>query len=474
MTVLVKIIQVIFALSLLVLVHEFGHYIFAKLFKIRVEKFYMFFNPNFSLMRVKKFNGKLHFRFFSKNVPGITPDTDLSRLDDDDWNKYPDNTEYGIGWVPLGGYCAIGGMIDETKGADSLSKEPQPWEFRTKPTWQRFLVMFGGVFFNFILAIVLYASILHTWGEQYIRNEDATYGVAVNDLAYEIGFRNGDRILSFDNVPVDDFSQLQVDMIRSKAATAQVLRAGDTMTVTIDPVYLPAMLNSAGMFSLAFPFVIDSVSENSPNINSGLQSQDRFVGINGEDMFLVQEIQQELKKHSEDSVIASVSRSGEVFDVPLAVDTAGRIGVMLDSDPYKFFHVTEHSYSFLQAIPAGISKAWNYIGSYIKELGLIFSPKTKAYKSVGSFIAIGRVFPGTWDWYRVWSLTAMLSIMLAVLNLIPIPGLDGGHILFLLVEMITGRKLSNKALEVAQTVGMIFILALMVLAFGNDIRSLFH
>ena len=473
MIVLVKIVQVIFALSLLVLVHEFGHFLFAKIFKIRVEKFYMFFNPQFSIMRVKKFKGKLHFKFFSKNVPQAEPDADLSLLDDNDWNKYPDNTEYGIGWVPLGGYCAIGGMIDETKKADQLSKEPQPWEFRTKPAWQRFLVMFGGVFFNFILAIVLYAAILHNWGEQYIKNEDATYGVAVNDLAYEIGFRNGDRILSFDNVPVDDFSQLQVDMIRSKATTAQVVRGDDTITVKIDPVYLPAMLNSAGMFSLAFPFVVDSLAADSPNASSGLRYDDKFVGINGEDMFLVQDIQKELARHSEDSVVASVNRDGEVFEVPLAVDTAGHIGVLLENDLAKFFHITEHTYSFLQAIPAGIAKAWDYIGNYIKELGLIFSPKTEAYKSVGSFIAIGRVFPGTWDWYRVWSLTAMLSIMLAVLNLIPIPGLDGGHILFLLIEMITGRKLSNKAMEVAQTIGMIFLLALMVLAFGNDIRSLF-
>ena len=473
MVVLIKIVQVIFALSLLVLVHEFGHFLFAKLFKIRVEKFYMFFNPNFSLMRVKKFGGKLHFKFFSRNVPEINQDADRSQLADDDWNKYPDNTEYGIGWLPLGGYCAIGGMIDETTKADQLSAEPQPWEFRTRPAWQRFLVMFGGVFFNFILAIVLYAAVLHTWGEQYIRNEDATYGIAVNDLAYEIGFRNGDRILSFDNVPVDDFSQLQVDMIRSKATSAQVVRGNDTLNIAIDPVYLPAMLKTAGMFTLAFPFVVDSVTVDSPNAGSGLRSEDAFVGINGEDMFLVQDIQQELRKHSEDSVIASVNRGGEVFEVPLAVDTAGRIGVLLDNDLYKYFNVTEHRYTFLQAIPAGISKAWNYIGDYIKELGLIFSPKTKAYQSVGSFIAIGRVFPGTWDWYRVWSLTAMLSIMLAVLNLIPIPGLDGGHILFLLIEMITGRKLSNKAMEVAQTIGMIFLLALMILAFGNDIRSLF-
>ncbi|MBQ5401744.1 MAG: RIP metalloprotease RseP, partial [Bacteroidales bacterium] len=469
MVIFIKIIQVIFALSLLVLIHELGHYTFAKLFKTRVEQFYMFFNPKFSIFRCKRFGGKLHTKFFSKNDEPLPPDSDLSKLPDDDWRKYPDNTEYGIGWVPLGGYCAIAGMIDETKDASALSKEPQPWELRTKPAWQRFLIMFGGVLFNFLLAIVLYAAVLHHWGEEYLRNEDATWGIAVNDLSYEMGFRNGDRILSFDGREIEDFSQLQIELVHSRAKEALVLRGGDTVSIPINEDYISRMLNSPGMFSLAYPFVVEGFMENSINAGSGLEPGDRFVAVGGEEMFLVQDIQKALAGHKGDSIYVDVDRAGVRSQVGLQVDTAGMIQVMLEGDLTKFFNITRHKYGFFEAIPAGIKKACNYIGSYVKDLGLIFSPKTKAYKSVGSFITIGRIFPGTWDWHRVWSLTAMLSIMLAVLNIIPIPGLDGGHILFILVEIITGRKPSDKFLEVAQTIGMILLLALMVLAFGNDI-----
>ena len=473
MTLFIKIIQVIFALSVLVLIHELGHYTFAKLFKTRVEQFYMFFNPKFSLFRCKWFGGKLHTKFFAKNLEPLPPDTDLDTLPDDDWRKYPDNTEYGIGWVPLGGYCAIAGMIDETKDASALSKEPQPWELRTKPAWQRFLIMFGGVLFNFLLAIILYAAVLHHWGEEYLRNEDATYGIAVNDLSYEMGFRNGDKILAIDGREIDDFSKIQIELVHSRASEVKVLRGIDTLTITVGEEYIPQMLNSPGMFSLAYPFVVAGFMENSINADSGLQPGDKVVAVDGKDMFLVQDIQAELRQHKGDSILVALDRAGARVQTPLAVDTTGMVQVMLESDLTKFFHITQNKYKFFPAIPAGIRKACNYIGSYVKDLGLIFSPKTKAYKSVGSFITIGRIFPGTWDWQRVWSLMAMLSIMLAVLNIIPIPGLDGGHILFILVEIITGRKPSDKFLEVAQTIGMVLLIALMVLAFGNDIRSLF-
>ncbi len=473
MVIFIKVVQVIFALSLLVLIHELGHFLFAKLFKTRVDKFYLFFNPKFSLMRVKKFNGKFHFKFFSKNVQLPDGKTDISTLEDGDWRKYPDNTEYGIGWLPLGGYCTISGMIDESMNKEQMKQEPQKWEFRTKPAWQRFLIMFGGVFFNFLLAIVLYAAILHTWGESYLKNEDAIYGIAVNDLSYEIGFRTGDKVIDFDGKKPDNFSMLQIDLVRAQAENARVLRGNDTISIAIDPSYIPAMLNTPGMFDVAFPFVVSELAEGSLNMNSGLKPGDEVVAVNDSSMFIVQVIQKELLNHKNDSIKATVSRNAEMIDIPLAVDTAGKIEVALQSDLTKFFKVTENNYSFIRAIPAGIKKATGYISNYIKELGLIFSPKTEAYKSVGSFIAIGRIFPGEWDWYRVWTLTAMLSIMLAVLNLVPIPGLDGGHILFLLVEMITGKRPSDKFLEIAQTIGMILLLALMVLAFGNDIRSLF-
>ena len=460
MVVLLKIVQVILALSLLVLFHEFGHYTFAKLFKTRVEKFYLFFNPKRSLLKIKRFDGKWHCKFFSSN-------------EDPAWNAHPENTEYGIGWLPFGGYCKIAGMIDESMDTEAMKLPPQPYEFRTKKAWQRFFIMFGGVLFNFILAIILYAAILGTWGEEYLRNEDAVYGVAVNDLSREIGFRHGDRILAFDGVPTENFSNLQVDLVRAQAHEATVLRGGDTLTIAIDPAYLPAMLNTPGMFDLAFPFVVKEVQADSPNIDSGLEAGDALVAIDGQEMVIVQQIQEEFQKHRGQTVSASIRRTASQLDIPLQIDTAGHIGVLLDTDLNQFFRVTTREYNFLSAIPAGARKTWTTIKGYVQELGLIFSPKTQAYKSVGSFIAIGRIFPDAWDWYKFWTLCALLSIMLGVMNLLPIPALDGGHILFLIFEMLTGRKPSDKFMEVAEWIGMALLLMLMILAFGNDIRSLF-
>lgn len=460
MVILIKIVQVVFALSLLVVVHEFGHYLFAKLFKTRVEKFYLFFNPRISLVKFKKFDGKLHCKFFSSN-------------DDAQWDAHPENTEYGIGWVPLGGYCKIAGMIDESMDKEAMKLPPKPYEFRTKKAWQRFFIMFGGVFFNFILAIILYGAILHTWGEEYLRNEDAVYGIAVNDLSYDMGFRTGDRIIAFDGVETEDFSQLQVDMIRAQAERATVVRGGDTLEIPIDPVYIPAALNTPGMFSVAFPFVVNSIPEDSPNAGSGLEPGDAFTAINGNEMFIVQDIQAELANYKDSIITATAKRGESTLDIPLKVDTSGRIGVMLEGDLTKFFNITTNKYSLPASLPAGAKKAYTTVRNYVKELGLIFSPKTEAYKSVGSFIAIGRLFPDSWDWYKFWSLSALLSIMLGVLNILPIPALDGGHILFLLIEMITGKQASEKTMEIAEKIGIFLLLALMLLAFGNDIRSLF-
>ncbi|MBQ0024567.1 MAG: RIP metalloprotease RseP [Bacteroidales bacterium] len=460
MVILLKVIQVILALSLLVIIHEFGHYSFAKLFKTRVEKFYLFFNPKISLVKFKKFDGKWHCKAFSKN-------------EDEQWDAHPETTEYGIGWLPLGGYCKISGMIDESMDKEALKLPPQPWEFRTKPAWQRFFIMFGGVFYNFILAIILYAAILGSWGEEYLRNEDAVYGIGVNDLSYEMGFRNGDRILAFDGRPTEDFFQLQVDLLRSRASEATVLRGKDTVSIEIDPIYTPAILNTPGMFSLAFPFVVADLQDNSINAGAGLEKGDRFIALDAEEMHLVPDIQAKLAESKGSEVMARVLRDADTLDIALQVDTAGMIQVLLDTDLTKYFSLTTHEYGFFSAIPAGAEKAYNTVRNYVKELGLIFSPKTEAYKSVGSFIAIGRIFPDTWDWFKFWSLCALLSIMLGVLNILPIPALDGGHILFLIVEMITGRKPSDKFLEVAETIGIILLILLMLLAFGNDIRSLF-
>lgn len=440
MDILIKVLQVILALSILVLVHEFGHFVFARLFKIRVEKFYLFFDAWFPL-----------FKFKPKNS----------------------DTEYGIGWLPLGGYCKISGMIDESMDKEAMKEEPKPWEFRSKPAWQRFLVMFGGVFFNFILAILVYSATLFTWGEEYLKNEDAAYGVHCNDLSREIGFENGDKIVSFDGERVDKFNEIQVALARNQAQTAQVIRGEESKEVNIDPLFMPAVLNTPGMFSLRVPFQIQSIPDSSINVTAQLMAGDRIVKIDSSEVFIIQDIQKILQASKGDTITATILRGSEILEKRLAIDSSGLIGVVLDGDLHKFFNITNVNYSMLSALPAGVNKATSTIGNYIKELKLIFSPKTEAYKSVGSFIAIGNIFPSSWDWQIFWNLTAWLSIMLAVVNLLPIPALDGGHILFLIYEIITGRRPSDKFLEYAQVAGMLILLAIMFLAFGNDIYRLF-
>ncbi|MDD2491606.1 MAG: RIP metalloprotease RseP [Bacteroidales bacterium] len=441
MDIIIKILQVILALSILILVHEFGHFFFARLFKIRVEKFYLFFDAWFSL-----------FKFKPKNS----------------------DTEYGIGWLPLGGYCKISGMIDESMDKEALKEEPKPYEFRSKPAWQRFFVMFGGVLFNFILAILIYSATLFTWGEEYLKNEDAIYGVHCNDLAREIGFENGDKILSFDGDKVERFNELQVILARNQAQTAQVIRGEESREINIDPVFIPAVLNTPGMFSLRVPFQILSVADSSLNASAGLTAGDRIVGIDSLDVFVIQEIQSILQANKGDSITATIQRGEERLYKRLAIDDNGLLGVTLDGNIHNYFNITISEYTLLGALPAGANKAVSTIGNYLKELKLIFSPKTEAYKSVGSFIAIGNIFPSAWDWQIFWNLTAWLSIMLAVVNLLPIPALDGGHILFLLYEMITRRRPSDKFLEYAQVGGMLILLTIMFLAFGNDIYRLFN
>lgn len=438
MDVIIRIVQVLLALSILVVVHEFGHFTFAKIFKIRVEKFYLFFPPAL-------------FKFKPKNS----------------------DTEWGIGSIPLGGFCKISGMIDESMDKEAMAQEPKPWEYRTKPAWQRLLVIAGGVMFNFIFAMLLYSAILFTWGEEYLKNEDAVYGIQTNSLSAEIGFRDGDRIISFDDVVPENFAELQVELVRSQARTAKVLRDGDTVTIDIDPAYIPAILNTPGMFMLAAPVAIAEVPDTSINFSAGLIQGDRFVKVADKEIISFQALQRALAAHKNQVVPIEFKRGEESVTYPLQVDGDGKIEVVLQTD-ISDFDITKKEYSALNAIPAGIKKTFSTIGDYIKELGLIFSPKTEAYKSVGSFIAIGSIFPTAWNWEAFWNIVALLSVMLAVINLLPIPALDGGHIIFTLYEMITGRKPSDKFMEYAQMVGMIFLLLIMFLAFGNDILRLFR
>ena len=444
MIVLSKTLQVILALSILILAHELGHFTFAKLFRIRVDKFFLFFD----IGGRKLFSTKSSW--FVKLFPKAK-----------EWE-----TEYGIGWCPLGGYCKINGMIDESFDLETMKQEPKEYEFRTKPAWQRLLVMAGGVLFNFIAAIIIYSSMLAANGRTYIQNQGNK--IYVNDLAYEMGFRTGDEILKMDGRTPEFFSDLQADLARKKVKKVTVLRGTDTLDLYIDQAMIGEILNSDAMFDLAVPFVIDQVSQDSPNLGSGLLKGDRVTALDGQPVEYLQDCQGILAGHKSGSIDATVLRGDEVLDYNLQVDSLGRIGVTVEMPGVKTVR-----YNALSAIPAGIAYTWEMIVDYVNDLRLVATPSTQAYKSVGSFIAIGQVFPSAWDWSRFLNIMAMLSIMLGVMNLLPIPGLDGGHILFTLYEMVTRRKPSDRFMVIAQMVGMILLFALMFLAFGNDISRLF-
>ena len=433
MVILIKTLQVILALSILIFIHELGHFFWAKVFGIRVDKFFLFF------------------------------DIGGHRIASWRWGE----TEFGIGWLPLGGYCKISGMVDESMDIDSLKHEAQPWEYRAHPAWQRLLVTAGGVLNNFIFAIFCYIGIMAGWGQSYIANEGTK--IFVNDLAYEMGFRTGDEILRFDDYVPDNFAALQADLARRNVSKATVLRGTDTLDIYIDHSMISEVLNSPVMFDIALPFVIDSVAADGPNAGSGIRHGDRVIAFGGRKVEFLQDSRETLAGLRDSCVAATVVREADTLSVSVQVDTAGRIGVYMVMP-----NVKTREYSPLSAIPAGCKLAAETIKGYLQDLRLLATPSTGAYKSVGSFIAIGQVFPSAWDWYRFINILALLSIMLGVMNLIPIPGLDGGHIAFTLYEMLTGRKPSDRFLIAAQMVGMVLLIALMVLAFGNDIGRIIH
>ena len=430
MIVLMKVLQVILALSILIIIHEAGHFLWARIFGIRVDKFFLFFDV-------------AGVKLFSKKIG---------------------DTEYGIGWLPLGGYCKIAGMVDESMDTEQLRQDPKPWEFRSKPAWQRLLVMAGGVLNNFILALVLFIAILAGWGRNYMPNESPIY---VNELAYELGFRTGDRILLYDDYAPTDFMDLQADLARRQVRKATVLRGTDTLEIYIDQSLIGDLLNSPGMFDIALPFVVDSVMAGGPNALSALRKGDRIVGVMGEETPYLQDAQKLLRVHPGESLPVDVLRATDTLSMPLQVDSLGRLGVFFLNPSLK-----HRNYTVWEAIPAGCSWAWESVAGYLRDLRLVATPSTGAYKSVGSFVAIGQVFPSTWNWLQFLYILALLSIMLGVMNLLPIPALDGGHIVFCLYEIFTGRKPSDRFLMVAQLIGMVLLFALMFLAFGNDIARL--
>ncbi len=435
MELLIKIIQFFLCFTLLVGLHELGHFLMARLFKIRVEKFYIFFDPWFSLFKFRR-----------------------------------GETEYGLGWIPLGGYVKIAGMIDESMDKEQMKQSPKPDEFRSKPAWQRFLVLIAGVVMNVLLAITLYCTVCYVWGESYFSNEDARWGYRFNETGHALGFRDGDRFVSIDGEPVDNVVRVVNDLLITESdRTVVVERDGREVELRLPFDELVEMRRSKGyegLFVPYQPFIIDSVVRQEVR---ALRAGDEVIAIDslhGVDFAAYSDY---LKSHAGQAVSIRVLREEDmVVELPLTVDADGRLGVLCRSLPLR----TQH-YTFWQSIPAGLRKTGHVVGSYWDQLKLIVQPKTKMYEELGGFIAIGSIFSGSWNWEDFCLKTAFLSIILAVMNILPIPGLDGGHALFTFWEMLTGRKVSDRVLVAAQYVGLGLLLLLLVYANGNDIYRFF-
>lgn len=438
MEILVKTTQFILSISILVILHELGHFTFAKLFKTRVEKFYLFFDPWFSLFKFKK-----------------------------------GDTEYGIGWLPLGGYVKISGMIDESMDKEQMKQPAQPHEFRAKKTWQRLLIMLGGVMVNFVLAYIIYIFILFAWGESYLPTENAKYGIMCDSTAMSIGLQNGDKILTVDGKKIENFNKITHDIVVNNAKNIEVERNGEKVNIQIPSDFISKILSNPIFISPRIPFIFDDIPSKSAAFSAGFLKGDKIIAFNGEPSEYFDQVKDNLKKNKNQEVTITIIRNGENKEMPFKVPEEGVFGVYPLQTPSSFFELKSIDYGFFAAIPAGITKGTEALGSYVKQLKLLFQPDVKAYEHLGGFITIGKIFPSTWDWQAFWSMTAFLSIILALMNVLPIPALDGGHVLFLLYEIVTRRKPSDKFLEYAQISGMVLLLALLLFANGNDIVKLF-
>lgn len=440
MDIVIKLSQFLLSLSLLIILHELGHFIPAKLFKTRVEKFYLFFDVKYSLLK-----------------------------------KKIGETEYGIGWLPLGGYVKISGMIDESMDKEQMALPPQPWEFRSKPAWQRLIIMLGGVTVNFILAFIIYIGMAFAYGDTYIANSDLKDGLLIENKAMQnAGFKTGDRIISIDGEKVERFDNgINAKVVMGKQVLIERNGTEQSITMPNDFVDQLSKQEKAPLVSIRMPFVIGAITADSKN--TALQPKDIVTALNGQKTKYFDEAKTVLENNKNKTITATVLREQKEVQIPVSVSKDGKLGVQIgglgmDSlEKLGYYKVSKQEFSLVESIPVGITKGKDQLVGYGKQLKMIFSPSTGAYKQVGGFKAIFDIFPNTWSWEVFWTITALLSIMLGVMNLLPIPALDGGHVMFLLYEIISGKKPSDKFLENAQMVGFVLLITLLLFANGNDI-----
>jgi regulator of sigma E protease len=440
MDIFIKLSQFLLSLSLLIILHELGHFIPAKLFKTRVEKFYLFFDVKYSL--IKKKIGE---------------------------------TEYGIGWLPLGGYVKIAGMIDESMDKEQMALPPQPWEFRSKPAWQRLIIMLGGVTVNFILAFIIYIGMAFAYGDTFIANEDLKDGLLVENKAMQnVGFQTGDHIVSVDGEKITRFdNDLTMKVIMAKQVLIERNGTEKVIKIPNDFVDRLSKYEKSVLLDIRMPLVVGAVAPDSKNIV--LKPKDVILSLNGQPTKYFDQVKSVLEKNKNKTITATILRDEKEIKVPVMVTNDGNLGIRIGSlgmaslEKLGYYKISKHEFGFLESIPVGIIKGKDELVGYGKQLKMIFNPETKAYKQVGGFKAIFDIFPKTWNWEVFWTRTALLSIMLGVMNLLPIPALDGGHVMFLLYEIISGRKPSDKFLENAQLVGFVLLITLLLFANGNDI-----
>lgn len=434
--------QFILSFSILVVLHELGHFLPAKWFGCRVDKFYLFFNPGFSL--------------FKKKVG---------------------ETEYGLGWVPFGGYVKIAGMVDESMDKEQLKAPPQPYEFRSKPAWQRLIIMLGGVTVNVILALLIFIAITWVWGAEYLPPQNVKYGLAVDSLGRTAGLKDGDVVVKVGNEPVQDALKVAYMIMTTDAKHLTVRRDGQLVQLPVPDDMITSLSKSkgAGFTSIRFPTIVDGFPKNSNAEKAGIKKGDRIIAVDSLQTPFFQDFQREIRKRKGTEANIKLLRGGDTLAIPVPVSKEGVAGIAPRYNPKELDLRTEtKSYTLAESFPAGWQRCWETLSNYITGFKQLFTGKVSAQDSLGSVFSIGNIYPGVWDWERFWELTAIFSIVLAFMNVLPIPALDGGHALFTLYEMITGRKPSDKFMEYAQMVGMVLLLTLMVYALGLDIWRIFR